>query len=202
MRENIPLSLRRTYIFIKDFINKQEYAPTAAEIAKGIGIRSRGVVYRNLKGLETVGLITLLPRRHRNIRLTGKSLTQLRAGLPLIGKIAAGSPIELIENQETLDVVNLCLGPNRFSLKVIGHSMMDEGIQDGDYIICESVDHIKNGDIVVALIDNEKATLKKLQPNDGDTITLLSINSQHEPQVYPVHRVQLQGLYIGLLRIA
>lgn len=202
MQENIPLSLRRTYLFIKDFINKQEYAPTAAEIAEGIGIRSRGVVYRNLKGLESAGLITLLPKRHRNIRLTGKTLTQLRAGLPLIGKIAAGLPIEAIENQETLDVVTMCLGPNRFALKVKGESMIDEGIHDGDYVICESCEHVKNGDIIVALVDNENATLKKIKYNGDNTVSLIAANPNFEPQVYAIDRIKVQGLYVGLLRIA
>ena len=182
--------------------DRQEYAPTAAEIAKGIGIRSRGVVYRNLKGLESAGFITLMPKRHRNIRLTGKPLSQLRAGLPLIGKIAAGAPIEAIHDQETVDVVNLCLGPNRFALKVKGDSMIDEGIHNGDIVICESCDNISNGDIVVALIDNESATLKQLQYNGNDTVSLLPANPNHQVQTYPVQRVEVQGKYVGLLRLA
>jgi repressor LexA len=124
----------------------------------------------------------------------------MSAALPLMGSIAAGSPIEAITQQETIDVSQIFLGPNRFALRVKGDSMIDEGILDGDIVVCEKADNASNGQIVVALIDNEQATLKRLQRNQNNSITLLPANAKHKPQSYPADRVNIQGIFVGLLR--
>lgn len=187
----------KTYHFIKAFIAKHGYSPTTAEIAKGINIKSRGVVYRYLQALAENSMIKLLPNRRRNIELTTPANT---ATLPLIGSIAAGRPIEAIVQQEELDIGNMFQGPNRFALKVKGDSMIDEGIFDGDLVICEHKKSADNGQIIIALIDNEHATLKRLQRNSNGTVTLLPANAKHAPQTYANERVQIQGIFVGLLR--
>lgn len=195
----LTLSQRKTFDFIKRFIAQNNYAPTAAEIAKGIGIKSRGVVHRYLKVLQEAGLIKLIPKRHRNIQLAD-SANEVWHGLPLIGEIAAGQPIEAITQHETIDVMNVFLGENRFALRVKGDSMIEEGIFDGDIIVCERADAADENQIVVALIDQQEATLKRLQRNQNDTVTLLPANQKMQPMTYLAERVQIQGIYIGLLR--
>lgn len=192
----------KTYQFIKQFIDKYGYSPTTAEIAKGIKIKSRGVAYRYLSALAEKGLITLTPHRRRNIQLLTSATHQATThqGLPLLGQIAAGSPIEAVPQQETVDVADLFYGRNRYALRVNGNSMVEEGIFDGDIVICERRVTAQNGQIVVALIDNEYATLKRLLHNSDKSVTLLPANSDHLPQTYSPERVQIQGIFIGLLR--
>lgn len=186
----------KTFQFVKQFVARHGYSPTTAEIAKGIQIKSRGVVYRYLQALVTQGLIQLMPNRRRNIQLLDPQLEHL----PLVGQIAAGNPIEAISQQESIDVSQIFLGANRFALRVKGDSMIDEGILDGDIVVCSASDTAKTGQIVVALVDHEQATLKRLQCNPDNTITLFPANAQHKPQVYAADRVKIQGIFIGLLR--
>ncbi len=167
-----------------------------AEIAQGIGIHSRGVVHRYVSALAEAGLIQIVPGKRRNIQLT-----QNQTGLiTLKGRIAAGSPIEAITDNETLDIVNIFLGPGRYALKVKGDSMIEEGIFDGDVVICESCETAPDGKIVVALIDCQEATLKRIKHNSDNTITLIPANALLKSLTYPKERVTIQGIYIGLLR--
>lgn len=196
----LTLSQRKTFDFIQRYIMQHDYAPTVAEIAKGIGIKSRGVVHRYLRALETAGVISLTPKRHRNIRLSSAHNPGSQT-IPLVGVIAAGQPIEAIQQNETIDVVNIFLGANRYALRVKGTSMIDEGIFDGDIVICEKNNAADDGQIVVALVDQQEATLKRLQRNADNTVTLRPANSNLQPMTYPAHRVAIQGIYIGLLRL-
>lgn len=205
----LTLSQNKTLTFIKDFVAKYSYAPTMAEIAKGIGIKSRGVVHRYVHALEEHGLIHLVPGRHRNIQLLedddsdgGGGQVHQEMSLPLLGCIAAGRPIEAIAHQERLDLSGLMLGDNRYALQVKGDSMIEEGIFDGDIVICEHSQTARNGEIVVALIDNQEATLKRLQRNPDNSITLIPANARLSPMVYEASRVMVQGIFIGLLRLS
>lgn len=187
----------KTLDFIKAYVAEHNYAPTTAEIAAGIGIVSRGVVYRYLKALVAANKITLLPHRRRNILLTN---TQ-QQGLPLLGKIAAGAPIEAVTDPEMIDVTRIFLGEDRFALRICGDSMIDEGILDGDLVVCERAQQAKSGQIVVALVDSSQATLKRIAFPKQDVVQLLPANADYLPQEYKADRVQIQGLYVGLLRI-
>src|SRR5207237_9770661 len=122
-------SQNKTYSFIKDFIKKNNIAPTMAEIAEGIGIKSRGVVHRYVSALVDKSLLKLLPNRRRNIELTDNEPT---THLQILGYIAAGKPIEAISHEESIDLAGVFLGEDRFALRVKGDSMIDEGIFDGD----------------------------------------------------------------------
>lgn len=193
----LTLTQNKTYQFIQKYILEHGYSPTMAEIAEGIGITSRGVVHRYVNALVMNGLIELTPRRRRNIHLVDQSPTYF---LPLVGKIAAGKPIEAIEDRETVDIMNIFLGPGRYALKVQGDSMIEEGILDGDVVVCEHRQIAEAGKIVVALIDSQEVTLKRIHYNPDDTITLFPANSNHQPMTYSKERVQIQGIYIGLIR--
>lgn len=198
----LTLAQRKTEEFIRKFFAEKGYAPTASEIAEGIGIKSRGVVHRYLKALAEAGRIALTPKRHRNIKLL-EPIQELFSGmgsLPLLGSIAAGRPIEAVQQNETIDVASIFLGANRYALIVKGDSMIDEGILDGDIVVCQKSETANDGQIVVALIDQEEATLKRLQRNVDATVTLHPANSKLKPMIYPSERVTIQGIYIGLVR--
>jgi repressor LexA len=191
-----------TYQFIRSYHLRRGCAPKLTEIADGIGIRSKGVVHRYLKAIAEEGLVELLPGRHRGIRLAGDCLESpaTKFTLPLVGKIAAGQPIEAIPDHNTFDLTAFFLGPNRFVLKVQGDSMIEAGILDGDMVIIEQRDTAKDGDIVVALIDKDEATLKYLQQNKDGTATLLPANQTMQPMNYLAERIQIQGVVVGQMR--
>ncbi len=192
----------RTLTFITTFIAETGYAPTIAEIAAGIGIKSRSTVHRHLQGIEQAGRIRIIPNKRRNIELVSLHAGSVNdASLPIIGKIAAGSPIEAVVDNEEIDLAALFLGPKRYVLRVDGNSMIGDSICDGDFVVCEHADVARNGEIIVALIDQEEATLKRIYYNDDKTITLMPSNPSLKPMVYEGERVGVQGIYIGLLRM-
>ncbi len=192
----------KTLDFIKEFMSENDFAPTTGEIAKGIGIASRGVVHRYLTALAKNKYIELVSNRRRNIRLLEEE-PHYHFELPLLGRIAAGRPIEAVSMMDTLDVAGAFLGSKNYALIVKGDSMIDEGIHDGDYVICEQNNAPKNGDIVVALIDGHEATLKKVRyyREEPRRVTLIPANSELTPIDYDVTRVQIQGIFKGLLRL-
>jgi repressor LexA len=191
-----------TYQFIRNYHLRHGYAPKLTEIAGGIGISSKGVVHRYLKAIAEEGLIDLLSGRHRGIQLVENHLEAQAAELtlPLFGKIAAGQPIEAIPNHDTFNLSAFFLGPNRFVLKVQGDSMIEAGIIDGDMVIIKQKNCARDGDIVVALIDNDETTLKYLQQNKGGTVTLLPANQTMQPMNYLAERIQIQGVVVGQMR--
>ena len=192
-----------TYQFIRGYHLQHGRAPKLTEIAEGIGISSKGVVHRYLKAIAEDGLIDLLPGRHRGIRLTSDTYLESQSTtltLPLLGKIAAGCPIEAIPNHDSFNFAAFFLGPDRFVLKVQGDSMIDAGILDGDMVIIKQQNHANDGDIIVALIDQYEATLKYLQQNRDGTVTLLPANETMQPITYLADRVQIQGVAVGQMR--
>jgi len=196
--------LQDTYRFIRDYIAQHGHAPLLSEIALGIGISSKGVIHRYLQNLVSEGLLTLQPNKHRGIKLTRKQLPGEKARqaycLPLLGRIAAGQPIEAIPNHDEIDLAEFFIGPNRFVLKVQGDSMIEAGILDGDMVIIEKAERADDDSIVVALIDNEEATLKTLRNNRDGSVTLMPANPDMMPMIYPAERVAIQGIVVGQLR--
>lgn len=198
---------RETYHFIQDFILREGYAPKLREIAEHLGIRSRGTVHRYLQSLAAAGLIEIEPERTRGIRLTGEALpgpaaapAGAPAALPLAGRIAAGRPIEAIAGQDEIDLSEFFIRPGRFVLRVQGDSMVEAGILDGDMVVVEARDHADDGEIVVALIDNEEATLKTLRRNGDGSLTLVPANRALAPMRYSAERVCIQGVVVGQFR--
>jgi repressor LexA len=193
-------SEHRTLTFIRQFMAQHGHAPTLREIALGTGIRSKGVVHRYTQALAQAGLIELLPGRQRGIRLIEDNDTSTSLILPLVGKIAAGCPIEALPDQEEINLSEFFMGPNRFVLKVQGDSMIEAGILDGDMVIVEQRNNADNGEIVVALIDNEEATLKYLQRSSDGSVRLNPANAALSPMVYSAQRVRIQGIVVGQMR--
>ncbi len=190
-------SQRKTLQFIRHYVASHGYAPKLQEIAEGIGISSRGVAHRYVQALIDGGYIEASSGRHRGIRLLDDE-TETR--LPLLGKIAAGMPIEAIEGQDEINLADFFMGPGRFALKVQGDSMIEAGILDGDIAIIRQQNQAHNGDIVVALIDNLEATLKTFKRLANGQIQLIPANAQLSTMLYDPRRVQIQGILVGSMR--
>lgn len=191
-------SQHKTLTFIRQFSACHGYAPSLSEIAEGIGIRSKGVAHRYVQALAEAGYLVLHPGRQRGIELVDETVEEVLS-LPLQGAIAAGRPIEAIPGQDRLDLADL-LGPNRYALRVKGDSMIEAGIQDGDTVIVEHRDSADDGAIVVALIDGEEVTLKRLKYRKDGIVTLMAENPEMAPMHYAAERVAVQGVVISLLR--
>lgn len=184
---------RRILNFIGEYLRENEgRAPTLAEIGEGCGVNSVGTVHRYVSSIENKGFLNKGGKGWRT-RLAPNEL-------PFRGKIAAGRPIEAIEDAESIDVGALILQPDCFVLKVEGDSMSEGGILDGDLVIVRPSQAAKNGQIVVALVHNE-ATLKEFKRIDGGRrIELIPHNREHRSQVYSSDAVKIQGILQTVVR--
>ncbi len=188
----------RTLAFIRRYLKRRGYAPSLIEIAEGIGITSKGTAHRHVQALTDAGRIRLIPGRKRGIELVDEEEAD-KSSLPLLGRIAAGQPIEAIAGQDRLDLSDL-FGPNRYALQVKGDSMIGAGILDGDLVVIERCDTADDGAIVVALIDDEEATLKRLRRLKSGRIKLIAENPEMPPLTYPAKRVRIQGVLVCQMR--
>jgi repressor LexA len=172
--------------------------PTYEELCQRLGLSSRGSLYKHIQALIDAGLVEPMNGKQRGIRLV--STDQQEPGIPFLGRIAAGRPIEAIPQSETISVPDTMLGSKPcYVLQVSGDSMIDEGIFDGDYVVIEQAARAENGDIVVALIDHQETTLKRIEQLPGKII-LHPANTSMTSIVYEPDRIQLQGILIGLMR--
>lgn len=190
----------QVYQFIQQYMDNHAYAPTEAEIADAIGIKSRGVVHRYVSALAVMGKVEIIPGKRRNIRLPAAAQNSDDFSMPVLGRIAAGSPIEAVADDTVYDIGSQIMGRKRYLLQVRGESMINEGIFDGDYVVCEKSDTASNGQIVVALVDNQEATLKRFYNNEDGTVSLFPANAAYSPMVLCADRVRVVALYRGLFR--
>lgn len=195
-------SQRKVLDFIKHYLARKGYAPSLAEIAEGLGTRSRGSMHKHVQALAAAGVIRQIPGRQRGIELVEDIADSVApsATLPLLGRIAAGQPIQAIADEDTLNLTDFLLGPNRFALRVQGDSMIEAGILDGDTVIIRRSDTAEDGDIVVALIDDEEATLKRFHQRVGGKIELAPENRSLRPLVLDAQRVRIHGVLVSQLR--
>jgi len=193
---------RQIFDYIAQYIQKFGTSPTLQEIADSIGVSSLATVHEHLQTLVKKGVIRRYEGAVRGIEIIDKKLAQLTEGieLPVLGMIAAGQPIQpMTDPNATLRVApSMLSGKKRaYVLKVNGDSMIEEGILDGDYVVVEEQEEVNNGDIVVALLENGLATLKKFF-KEATRIRLQPANSSMEP-IY-VRNVKIQGKVVGLIR--
>jgi repressor LexA len=174
-------------------------APSLEELCDALGLRSRGSMHLQVKALVDEGLVEPMNGRQRGVRVRD-AVENRPAQLPLLGTIAAGRPIEAVAVPESVEVpAHLCGGGACYVLKVRGDSMIEDGILDGDMVVVERRDHARDGEIVVALIDGQDATLKRILQRPGE-VTLLPANAAMEPIVIEPQRVQIQGVVVGQMR--
>jgi len=195
----LTVAQRRTLSFIQSFIFRNGHAPSLSEIATGSGIRSKSVAHKHVRALAEAGHLRLIPGRKRGIELVEVAQTDSLT-LPLLGRIAAGRPIEAIAEQEQLNLADYLLGPDRYALRVKGDSMIGAGILNGDFIIVQRQDTADDNQIVVALIDGEEATLKRLQHRPDGEIRLIAENPAMPTLTYAPERVSIQGVLVCQLR--
>jgi repressor LexA len=195
---------RQVYDFLAEFIEKHGYSPSFEEIGEGMGLSSLATVHKHISNLAEKGLIKRQENRSRSIdvlpvRTRVRQRLSEQSALPLMGRIAAGQPIEAVENPESISIGDLTRSKDVFVLQVAGASMQDEHIVDGDYVLVEKTSTARNGEIVVALVSGSDATLKRFY-KEGDQVRLQPANSSMQPIYVPAHNVQVQGRVIGVLR--
>lgn len=178
--------------------DNQAHPPTLDELCRALGLRSRGSMHKHVQALVEAGYVEPLSGRQRGVRLRDDD--ESPTTLPLLGRIAAGRPIEALENPEALEVPLRLRGRGRcYVLQVIGDSMIDAGILDGDWVVIEQRDQARDGELVVALIDGEEATLKRIEQTPDGCI-LHPANAALEPLRYAPERVRIQGVVVGQMR--
>ena len=197
---------RQVYDFISRFVTEKGYSPSFEEIGGGLGLNSLATVHKHITNLEKKGLLTRDYNRSRSIDLLppkGKLKQSMAVNsmmaLPLLGRIAAGQPIEALQNPDTISLADFVQSRDVFVLEVGGDSMQDEGILDGDYVLVEKTKVAHNGDIVVALVEGSETTLKRFY-KEGDNIRLQPSNANMDPIIRHASVVQIQGRVIGVLR--
>ncbi len=197
---------RQVYDYISRFVSEKGYSPSFEEIGDGLGLSSLATVHKHISNLEKKGLLTRDYNRSRSIdllppkgRLKQSMAVNSAVVLPLLGRIAAGQPIQAIENPETISLADFVQSKEVFVLQVRGDSMQDEAILDGDYVLVEKSKTAHNGDIVVAIVDRDDATLKRFY-REGDNIRLQPSNANMKAIVVHASAVDIQGRVIGVLR--
>ena len=207
--------------YINDRLHETGVSPSFEEMKDALDLKSKSGVHRLISALEERGFIRRLPNRARALEVT--KMPEARGGaaavssgtavalpaaansndiieLQLHGKIAAGTPIEALQGTDTLPVPAALLGPGEhYALQVAGDSMVEEGILDGDFALIRKTDTARDGEIVVALINKEEATLKTFR-REGQMVRLDPANRAHEAQRYDPRRVKIQGKLAGLIR--
>jgi repressor LexA len=199
---------KQVYDFISGFVDKHGYSPSYEEIGVGLGLSSLATVHKHITNLEEKQLLRRDYNRSRSIdllRTRGRMKQSLAIAaetnmtLPLLGRIAAGRPLEAVENPESISLADFTRSKEVYVLQVKGESMQDEHILDGDYVLVEKADTARDGEIVVALVDGTDATLKRIY-REGEITRLQPSNATMQPIRIPAASVQVQGRVIGVLR--
>ena len=201
-------------LFLEERISQSGVTPSFEEMKKKVGLKSKSGIHRLISALEDRGFINKLPFKARAIEIIKSPNTKSKSSghnpdtldkqvveLPVVGRIAAGLPIEAIEAGENSLFVSkfLTKGSDSFILEIKGESMIDAGINDGDFAIIKKQSTANNGEIVVALTDENEATLKRFRKR-GDTIALEAANELFETRIYSAGQISIQGILIGLIR--
>ncbi len=193
---------RQILDFLNQYIDKFGHAPTLVDIAKHLGVKSLATVHEHLAALEKKGLIKKSSGLVRSIELVDRKISDIVRGieLPILGFIAAGSPIEpFTDPTATFAVAGNMVPANKKSyvLQVKGESMIEDGILDGDFVVIEETNQAKNGDIVVAMMNNGVVTLKRFY-KEKDRVRLMPANSSMQPIF--AQDVTIQGKCVGVIR--
>ena len=191
---------KETYDFIVNFQEKYGEFPLLTEIADGIGITSKGVVHRYVQKLVDHDQIEKIRYKHRGYVLKNIN-TNISFSIKKLGKISAGGPIEAIPDKDILELNHIFSNEKCFALKVQGNSMIDTGINDGDWVIIEKKDKIIKSKVLAILIDNQEVTLKFVKKVDKNLIQLIPANKNMRPKNYNSERIEIQGMVIGQIRV-
>ena len=193
--------------YLVGFLNKNGYSPSFEEIASSLKLTSLATVHKHLSTLEKKGFIRRGYNQSRSIEvmqlpkpIREQLLDRHVVELPLAGRIAAGRPLDAVEDRETISLADFARGQNTYVLQVRGESMRDDHILDGDYIVVEQTQVANPGEIVVALVGEDEATVKRFYREPGGKVRLQPANSQMAPIIVLAADVKVQGRVVGVLR--
>jgi repressor LexA len=199
--------------FLSGFLEKNGYSPSYEEIAAGMQLASLATVHKHILSLESKNYLKRGFNRSRSLEISPKYYQEQRQqrqsvqrmpaqslDIPLLGRIAAGTPVEAIAGEETLSFGDFAGDPGTYALKVRGESMIEDHICDGDYVLIEKTSEARNGDIVVALVDGTEATLKRFYNEPGGRVRLQPANAAMQPILVDRTRLQIQGKLIAVHR--
>ena len=188
--------------FLESYLSEQGYAPSFEEIAEQFGFRSLATVHEHLTNLERKGYINRAHNESRAIDVVPRPGQSGAVELPLLGQVAAGAPIEAVPVPETISVPTELIPRrgNTYALRVRGESMIDEHIADGDYVIVHGRDSADNGEMVIALVDGNSATVKRYYRESGGWIRLQPANEAVRPIRAHEEDILIQGVVVGVIR--
>jgi len=204
----MPLTKRQKQVldFIARFQDENGYCPSYEEIAHGLELASLATVHKHISALESKAYLKRGFNQSRSLELAPKYYEEMRqhrppaVEVPLLGRIAAGSPVEAIAGQDSLNFADFAADPGTYALQVRGESMIEDHICDGDYVLVQKSGDARDGDIVVALVDGVETTLKRFYNEDGDRVRLQPANSTMQPIYVPKQSVRIQGKVLAVLR--
>jgi len=186
--------------FLESFVTRNGYSPSFEEIARGLDLKSLATVHKHITNLEKKGMLDRVHNRSRSIDVVpAGTRTRTSERLPLMGRIAAGLPVEAPENAESISLHDVVGNKDVFALEVRGDSMRDEHIISGDFVLVERTRTARQGEIVVALVRGSETTLKRFYL-EGSQVCLQPANLEMEPIMVPAAQVAIQGRVLGVLR--
>jgi len=194
--------------FIADFVEENGYSPSYEELAQALKLASLATVHKHIQALETRNYVRRMEKHSRSLEVSPKYVQERRRSrkpaaaleVPLAGRIAAGSPVEAVEGQETLQFADFAGKGDTFALQVSGESMIEDHIMSGDFVLVQRAQQANDGEIVVALVDGLETTLKRLYHEPGGRIRLQPANSSMQPIIFNAADVQIQGRVLAVLR--
>ena len=194
--------------FLAGFLDKRGYSPSYEEIAEGLNLASLATVHKHIMALETKHYVKRGFNQSRSLEITPKYYEEQKQHhlqpasfeVPLLGRIAAGAPVEAIAGQDTLSFADFSGDTSTYALQVRGESMIEDHICDGDFVLVKHAKEARDGDIVVALVDGTETTLKRFYSEDGDRVRLQPANSSMQPIYVNRDAVAIQGKVLAVLR--
>jgi repressor LexA len=208
----MALTIRQKQVldFIADFIEEKGYSPSYEEMARGLNLASLATVHKHISALEEKKYVHRSYNQSRSLEVSPEYVEERRrrrddkaqAGyeVPLLGRIAAGAPVESVADDAKLNFSDFVGHSDTFALQVRGDSMIEDHICDGDFVLVEKTDQVRDGDIVVALVDGMETTLKRCYRESADQVRLQPANSQMQPIVVQSAALQIQGRVLAVLR--
>jgi len=207
--EGMALTRRQKQVldFIAGFIDENGYSPSYEEIARGLSLASLATVHKHISALETKHYLKRGFNQSRSLEVSPKYLQEVRRqpgspprAIPLLGRIAAGAPVEAVENPERLELAEFLSEGNLYALEVRGDSMIDDHICSGDLVLVDRAGEVRDGDIVVALIRSSETTLKRYYKESDTMARLQPANSAMQPIHVPLSELEIQGRVLAVLR--
>ncbi len=192
--------------FLAEFIQKNGYSPSYEEIAAGLKLASLATVHKHIQALQAKNYLRRSFNHSRSLEIGERYFNEEQArrpadrSVPLMGRIAAGIPVEAIQNPETLQFSDFARSESAYALQVRGDSMIEDHICNGDYVLVEKTDAVKNGEIVVALVDGSEATLKRYYREADDRVRLQPANSEMQPIFIDPSHLEIQGRVLAVMR--